>query len=168
MKSDLRCHQVCWAPVKETSARSPLNLDPAEMKAVPGVGYPSVHCGLTASRVRSRAHLLKSGEKRMTRLNLLMNTFLLKPKHRINVNVPYTLVSCSPCCDGRLCTHAFCTWVRSKADLKENGESRQTPVVSRHPAPTSWLPLGKLAVMHFIYFFPPQMIAMWSYLLDIV
>lgn len=105
------------------------------MKAVPGVGYPSVHCGLTASRVRSRAHLLKSGEK-MTRLNMQMNTFPLTLKDRFNVNVAYTLVSCSPCCDGRLCTRAFCTWVRSKADLKENGESFQALVVSRHAAPT--------------------------------
>lgn len=95
---------------------------PSRNESVPGVGYPSVHCGLTASRVRSRAHLLKSGEK-MTRSIMQMNTFLLTLKHRNNVNVAYTLVLCSPCCDGRLCTRAFCTWVRSKADLKESGES---------------------------------------------
>lgn len=88
MKSDLRCHRVtltvCWVPVQKTSARNPFNLDQAGMEAVPGVGYPSVHCGLTASRLRSRAHLLKSGGKMMRRLNGHMNTFLLTLKRRIN------------------------------------------------------------------------------------
>lgn len=32
-------------------------------------GYHSVHCGLTARRVRSRAHLLKSGRETTTGLN---------------------------------------------------------------------------------------------------
>lgn len=71
----LRSHQVpvwCWFPVQKRSTRKPVNTESlhAEMSAtLPAVGYPSVHCGLTASRVRSRAHLLKSGGK-MTGLNV--------------------------------------------------------------------------------------------------
>lgn len=33
-------------------------------------------------------------------------------------NAAYMLVSCSLWCDGRVCTHASCTWDWSKVDLK--------------------------------------------------
>lgn len=54
-----------------------------------------------------------------------LNAFLLRLQHNSNVNVAYTMVSCSPCGDGRLCTHAFCTWVQSTVDLKGSRASHQ-------------------------------------------
>lgn len=54
-----------------------------------------------------------------------LNAFLLRLQHTSNVNVAYTMVSCSPCGNGRLCTHAFCTWVQSTVDLKGSRASHQ-------------------------------------------
>lgn len=59
-----------WLGVPVQISRKPVNIDSfrAERPRYLECLYPSVHCGLTASRMRSRAHLLKSG-RMITGLN---------------------------------------------------------------------------------------------------
>ncbi len=98
---------------------------------LPCMCYPSVHCGLPASRVRSRAHLLKSEEKKMKQRDVRMSGCfsqcgdieLTRENYsawcqRASVAAAYMLVSCSLWCGGRVCTHASCTLDWSRADLK--------------------------------------------------
>lgn len=59
---------LCYCPFLDITPLPPckpcLHLNwQCERVTIPAVRYPSVHCGLPASRVRSRAHRLKSGEK---------------------------------------------------------------------------------------------------------
>lgn len=92
---------------------------------VPCVCYPSVHCGLPASRVRSRAHLLKSVEKEgedetrdLCMSECLSHSVLTldnKESHfswcqKASVTAAYMQVSCNLWCGGRVCTHVSCTW----------------------------------------------------------
>lgn len=71
-----------WFGVPVQISRKPVNIDSfqAERPRYLECLYPSVHCGLTASRMRSRAHLLKSG-RMITGLNAGGgNAFLLTHK----------------------------------------------------------------------------------------
>lgn len=93
----------------------------SEYITAPCVCYPSVHCGLPASRVRSRAHLLKSEKKKKEKRDLMSGCFshsVLTLGCVTKRAAAYMRVSCILWCGGRLCTRASGTWGWSRADLK--------------------------------------------------